>query len=350
MHARSSGSSGTGIGIGVLSNGIRTLAERQTTGDVPALVTVLPGQDGEGDEGTAMLEIVHDLAPGAHLYFATALGGQARFAANIEALCEAGADVVVDDVFYFGEGAFQDDIVARGINNATGNGCFYFTPAANSGNLDHGTAGVWEGDFEAAEEMPPGIEGVAHDLGDGNSNRNCWNLVFGLQLKWADSLEASSNDYDLYLFDETLTTLLDSSTDAQTGSENPYEFIPTEKATVGSRLVVVKASGEDRYLRVNTIRGRLDDATDGQIYGHMGAKSAITTAAVDARAAGGTGGIFDGSESVEDFSSDGPRRIFYEPDGTPITPDDFSSNGGELLQKPDVAAADGVSTATPGFG
>lgn len=349
-NARSQfGVSGTGIGIGVLSNGIRTLADRQATGDVPALVTVLPGQEGRGDEGTAMLEIVHDLAPGAHLYFATALGGQARFAANIEALCEAGADVVVDDVFYFAEGAFQDDIVARGINSVTASGCFYFTPAANSGNLDHGTAGVWEGDFEAAEEMPPGIEGIAHDFGSGNSNPIV-ELGLRLQLKWTDPLEASSNDYDLYLFDETLTTLLDSSTDAQTGSENPYEFIPTEKATVGSRLVVVKASGDDRYLRLNTIRGRLGNATAGAIFGHMGAKSAITTTAVDARAAGGTGGIFDGSESVEDFSSDGPRRIFYEPDGTPITSDDFSSNGGELLQKPDVAAADGVSTATPGFG
>ena len=349
VRARSQfGVDGTGIGIGVLSDGIRTLADRQATGDVPALVTVLPRQEGQGDEGTAMLEIVHDLAPGAHLYFATALGGQARFAANIKALCEAGADVLVDDVLYLGESAFQDDIVARGINEATGNGCFYFTPAANSGNLDHGTAGVWEGDFEAAEEMPPGIEGVAHDFGGGISDRIA-ELGFGLQLKWADPLEASSNDYDLYLFDETLTTLLDSSTDVQAGSENPYEFIPTEEATVGSRLVVVKASGEDRYLRINTIRGRLDDATDGQIYGHMGAKSAITTTAVDARAAGGTGGVFDGSESVEDFSSDGPRRIFYRPDGTPITPDDFSSTGGELLQKPDVAAADGVSTATPNF-
>ena len=136
---------GTGIGIGVLSNGVRTLAARQASGDLPDRVTVLPGQAGSGDEGTAMLEIVHDLAPGAELYFATALGGQARFAANIEALCEAGADVIVDDVYYILEAAFQDDVVAQGVNAAVADGCVFVSAGGNGGNLNDGTAGVWEG-------------------------------------------------------------------------------------------------------------------------------------------------------------------------------------------------------------
>lgn len=63
------------------------------------------------------------------------------------------------------------------------------------------------------------------------------------------------------------------------------------------------------------------------------------------------GGEFTGGATnpVEWFSSDGPRQIFFEADGTPITPGDFLSTGGELRLKPDVAAADGVTTATPGF-
>src|SRR5437868_3505299 len=61
---------GTGIRIGVLSNGVSSLADSQARGDLGP-VTILPGQGGSGDEGTAMLEIVHDLAPGAQLYFAT---------------------------------------------------------------------------------------------------------------------------------------------------------------------------------------------------------------------------------------------------------------------------------------
>ena len=91
---------GTGIGVGVIANGVQSLADRQATDDLPARVTVLPGQEGSGDEGTALLEIVHDLAPGAELYFATGYGGEARMAENIEALCEAGANVIVDDIGY----------------------------------------------------------------------------------------------------------------------------------------------------------------------------------------------------------------------------------------------------------
>jgi subtilisin family serine protease len=76
-------------------------------------------------------------------------------------------------------------------------------------------------------------------------------------------------------------------------------------------------------------------------------------AAVNVAAANinGVPGVFDAGDNppVETFSSDGPRRVFFEPDGTPITPGDFSSTGGEVRQKPDIAAADGVMTATPGF-
>ena len=63
----------------------------------------------------------------------------------------------------------------------------------------------------------------------------------------------------------------------------------------------------------------------------------------------GVGGVFAGGEEVETFSSDGPRRIFFEANGTPITPGDFSSTGGTVRPKPDLAGADGISTATPGF-
>lgn len=49
-------------------------------------------------------EIVHDVAPGASIYFCSAFNGQSRFASCIDKLVAQGCKVIVDDVSYFGEG------------------------------------------------------------------------------------------------------------------------------------------------------------------------------------------------------------------------------------------------------
>ena len=201
------GVTGAGIGIGVLSDGVDTLSERQKTGDVPARVTVLPGQEGTGREGTAMLEIVHDLEPGAELYFATGFTGQAQFAANIEALCEAGADDIVDDIGYFLEANFQDGIIAQGVNAATEGGCYFFSAAGNDGNLNDGTSGVWEGDYVMGSALTVEGEtlGARHNFGsvdDVQEGNPVLGAFFGtVVLQWSDPLGGSENDYDLFLVD-----------------------------------------------------------------------------------------------------------------------------------------------------
>ena len=359
------GVDGAGIAVGVLSDGVNTLAAQQATGDVPALVTILPGQEGgafrsscggasTGTEGTAMFEIVHDLAPGAELFFATAGGGQAQMAQNIEDLCEAGADVIVDDVGYLFDPAFQDGDIARAISTVTENGCHYFTAAGNGGSLHHGTSGVWEGDFAAGPTLRVDgtVLGTAHAFGDDVAwNRITRDSTSGVVLQWADPWGASTNDYDLFLLDAN-NNLLAASTSTQNGTQDPFEYIAGSCVSdrTGTRLVIVRNTGAaDRYLRLTYARGGLAVATTGRTFGHSASRDAVGVAAVDARSAAGAGGVFNGTELVETFSSDGPRRIFFEADGTAITPSDFSSSGGRVLQKPDLAAADGVRTSTPGF-
>ena len=341
-----------GIGIGVLSNGVRSLADRQATGDLPARVTVLPGQAGRGDEGTALLEIVHDLAPGAELYFATGFGGQAQMAKNIEALCEAGANVIVDDIGYTNEAAFQDDIVAQGVNAAVTDGCDFFSSGGNDGNRTYGTTGVWEGDYAAGTSLIVDGEtlGVRHDFGGGmEANEVSGFRVSAIVLQWADPLGASANDYDLFLVNED-GDVVASSTDTQDGTQDPIESILSPIFDYsGLSVVVVKTSGSDRYLRVHAFDGRLAIQTAGNLYGHSAAENAVSVAMVDVRTAAGSGNVFNGTESVRTNNSDGPRRIFFQPDGTAITAGNFSSTGGELLQKPDLTAASCVTTATPGF-
>ena len=146
--------------------------------------------------------------------------------------------------------------------------------------------------------------------------------------------------------------MLASSTNTQDGTQDPIEWIrgSCSDDREDTRLVIVKNTGAaDRYLRLNYAREGLEIATASHTFGHSASKDAVGVAAVDVTTAGAAGGVFNGTEPVETFSSDGPRRIFFEADSTPITPGDFSSTGGRVLQKPDLAAADAVSTSTPGF-
>jgi hypothetical protein len=119
-QAVNDGVRGDGVTVGVLSDSAlpARIAALIASGDLPASVQVLPGQQGPStgtDEGAAMMEIVHDIAPGANLIYATAFTSVASFANNILALHAAGASVIVDDVSYFNEGAFQDGPIARAV-------------------------------------------------------------------------------------------------------------------------------------------------------------------------------------------------------------------------------------------
>jgi YDG domain/Subtilase family len=346
------GVDGTGVSVGVLSDSVDSLAAVQATGDLPAQVTVLPGQGSSGTgEGTAMLEIVYDIAPGANLFFATANGGQAQFAQNILALGAAGCNVIVDDVGYLAEPVFQDGIVAQAVETVTAAGAVYFSAAGNSGNLTDGTSGVWEGDFVATAGSGPLAGSTVHDFGGGVSYDTVTvdsPSLFTLQ--WSDAFGASANDYDLYLLNSARTVIYDASTDAQSGTQDPFEAIDSSGFNdVGNVLVIVQYSGSARYLHLNSNRGRLAIETSGQTWGHSAAASAFSVAAVNVGTAGGGAFVGGSSNPVETFSSDGLRRVFYTADGTPITPGNFSSTGGSVRQKPDIAAADGVSCATPGF-
>src|SRR3954452_21317559 len=357
------GANGSGIKIGVLSDGVTNLATSQASGDLGP-VTVLPGQTGSGDEGTAMLEIIHDLAPGAQLYFATAFASITSFASNIRALRAAGCDIIVDDVAYFAETPFQDGqaanvvsntnggVVIDAVNDVTAQGALYFSSAGNSGHLSAGTSGTWEGDF--VDDGPtPAIGGLTsgslHRFGSQNFTAIVRPAATApTNLSWSDPLGGSANDYDLFRLNADGTAVIASSTNIQSGTQDPYEQLRTP-GSPGERLVIVKSNtAAIRFLHLGTNRGVLSIATAGETHGHAAAAAAFDVAATPA--VGPFPQPFNASNVVETFSSDGPRRVFFNADGTPYTANNSSSTGGVLRQKPDITAADGVSvTGAGGF-
>jgi hypothetical protein len=361
------GIDGTGVKIGVLSNGVVSLSQSQATGDLPADVTVLPGQAGTGDEGTAMLEIVHDIAPGSKLYFATAFSSITNFADNINKLRAAGCDIIVDDVFYFTESVFQDGqtpaiisntnggVVTQAVNDVTASGAMYFSSAGNEGNLNDGTAGVFEGDFANGGTLAligGASSGPVHDFDPGAAVSQFDRITLGsanpITATWSDPLGASNNDYDLYILNSAGTALVAASTGTQSGTQDPIEIVGGGANVTNNRIVVAKFAGADRFLHVNTFRGRLLFATPGQTHGHSAAAQAYSVAATPS--VGPFPAPFTSANTVETFESDGPRKLFFQPNGTPYTAGNFSSTGGLTRQKPDITAADGgVVSGVGGF-
>jgi len=344
--------SGVGVKVGVLSDSVDFLAQSQAGGDLPSVTVITNaagllqnGFDGRSrsGEGTAMLEIVHDIAPGAELFFATGFGGEAALADNVRRLRSIyRCDIIVDDVGFGFSTPFQDGVAARAVSEVIADGAIYFSSAGNEGNKNDETASAWEGDFQDA--VANGIH--FHLFGGAAYNtvtRTSTVANYGF-LSWADPLGQSTNDYDLFVFDQTGTNLLNAANNPQASDADPIEAVA--KLQPGSRIVIVRASGESRFLHLDVGRGRLGTSTEGRTKGHSAVEGAFSVGAVSVVGASSNSVFVGGSKhKVEGFSSDGPRRIFFAEDGAPITPGNYSSTGGLVRQKPDIAAADGGKTS-----
>jgi len=350
------GVTGRGIKVGILSdsldNGAGALANAYAVGALdPRQVHVLADEAGEGaGEGLAMMEIVHAIAPGAELYFATGNGGPAHMADNILSLCDGHCDVIVDDLTYFSESPFQDEAIATAVNEVSANGVLYFSSARNSGNKKHGTSGTWEGDFHDGGPAGPqfasaGAGARIHVFEDGVTLNTADIAGPGdrVDLFWSDPVGGSSNGYDLFVVNNR-GEVVRSSTTSHTGTQDPYQSV--DRLRQGESIVIVKEAGaEPRFLHLDTGRAQLRHSTGGNVRGHnaSGASNAFSVAAMRVPSPAAP---FGGSPTaaVEQFSSDGPRRVFYDADGRPLTPGNLSSTGGVLRLKPDLTAADGGST------
>ena len=110
--------------------------------DIPANIHILPVTPtiSGTDEGRAMLQIVHDVAPGAELYFRTGFHTAGDMARGIKELRDAGCKVIVDDITYSTEPFLKDGIIAKTVDevkSAAGGGVTYFSSAGNFGNKSY---------------------------------------------------------------------------------------------------------------------------------------------------------------------------------------------------------------------
>jgi hypothetical protein len=409
------GVDGAGVTVGILSDSFDqdTSAPTHAAGDVasgdlpgpgnpcgyPAAVNVLenfiPFEPGElpGDEGRAMAQIVHDLAPASPLAFASAFNGELAFAAAIEKLARplalggAGARVIVDDVGYFEEPFFQDGPVAVAANNVNAAGASYFSAAGNDNLIDSGGRDIasWEAPAYrttscpsalviAAAMVPPG-DCMDFDPGAGSDNAFGITVSKGatltLDLQWAEPWNGVKTDLDAYLLDSSGNPL--EVDDGKGGKElvggygdNPTSQRPVEvfqwendtgsatavrlaisrcaltcnpKATAGltPRLKFALLQNGSGVTATEYPQSKEGDVVGPTLYGHAGAAGAIATAAIR----------FSNSAAAETYSSHGPVTHYFGPVSSksaapPIAP--------ATIAKPDLAATDcGVTSFFASF-
>jgi hypothetical protein len=315
---------GAGSKVGVISDGVSGLAASQGTGDLPVSVQVLSA--GTGDEGTAMLEIVHDCAPGAALAFSSGFPTSLAFINSVNNLRGAGAQIIVDDLGFFAEPYFEDGPIAT--NDKTAGALALRVSAAGNDRQTH-----YAGTFTPG---PPETEfiGVRHIFGGGDTF-----LAFrvgaggtaSIILQWGNPFGLSGDDYDLCVRQPGGGALVACSLEFQDGNDDPIEGVQVSCPGPGQcagEIQITRFAGVTRPLKFFCIGScALDEfiVTAGSIFGHPAVPEVLAVAAAGAAS----------PTTIEPYSSAGPVNILFP--------------GAVTRSKPDVTGIDCVSTTRPGF-
>jgi hypothetical protein len=361
------GVSGAGVKVGVLADSFNltnpatasypggdNAAADSAGGDLPAagVQVIQESSSGGSDEGRAMLQIIHDIAPNASLLFATSGSTQATFASNILALAAAGAKIIVDNTTFFDELAYQDGPIAQAINQVATQGVIYFAAAGPGINNGHnGYEGAWVDGGAATIGTTQGGSISEHFMqfapGQNYMTINL-QLVDHIVLQWSRPANSASgpspgagDDLDLFITNAAGDRIFQQSIAVNTNGD-PVEVISL------TALAANQSTGIN-YLRVglfsgtapseikviaykNTLGNALaSNLDDGTIYGHAAADGAI---AVGAAAFSQTPDFGVSPPGVESFSASGPTKVMFDVNGNLLsTP--------SVRQTPSITAPDG---------
>jgi hypothetical protein len=395
------GVDGSGITVGILSDSYdraTTAADGKTaiathaaedvaSGDLPGPASGCPGQEtavdvlgdpapeaGQPvfDEGRAMAQAVHDVAPGAKLAFASAYQGELAFAESIERLAApvllggAGADVIVDDISYFEEPFFQNGPVAAAVEKVVGDGVAYVSAAGNNNLFD--AAGNEIASWETPAYRDSGgcpapvakyvAAGLAHcldfDPGEGVDNTFGITVSRGstltLDLQWAEPWDGVGTDENAYLIGPDGSTIVAASLRPNTGrkgTQEPVELLQWTNSESSARvvqLVVNRPSGGNPRTKVALLqngggvtateypRSAGGDVVGPTVFGHAAAAGAIAVGAIR----------WSSTAAPERFSSRGPATNYFGPVAGITAAAALPAP--EALAKPDVTATDCART------
>jgi len=295
------------------------------------------------------MHLVHDIAPGADLFFLSGTNGFARMANGIlQLVSEHNIDIIVDDAKSLAAPFFQKGALAQAVEQAVQHGVTYVTAAGNSARLSYQS--------EYRNSYNPALDLNAHDFDPGEATDIFQRVdipegkALSLIFQWdspafsVSGTAGATTDLDIHLVNSAGQSVIAESVEANLGKD-PIEilefFNPEGSGQTEFNLLISKNSGPDPSLVKYIVFSRFDGSIaehhskSGTIFGHANIESAITV---------GAGNFLEtpvyGQESplLEFFSSAGGQ-----------TPWLFDAQGNRIANptspdKPDVIAPDNVNT------
>ncbi len=348
---------GKGVPVGVLSDSYDCLggaAQGVTDGELPNTIQNL--QEGfcdsvVFDEGRALTEVIHDVAPGASLLFHTAGGGQANFAQGILDLADAGAKVIVDDGLYLTEPYFQDGIISQAIDQVKSRGVTYFSSAGNSGRDSSEL-----NNYAEATDTSLGFPINVADFNPGTDVDSCFEIeappgaVFNWLLQWDEPFASaggagSASDLGLlvYVGRNCEPQNLFGFYDIPNVGADPLEFFgatnlsPDQPLAVGFRVVRLEGNkpGKLKMMVDGATVTDENDTNSSTINSHANSRGGMGVGAAYYKK---TPEFGQNPALVESFSSAGGTPILFDTSGNRLSQP-------EQREQPAIIGPDGVDTS-----
>jgi len=341
------GVDGAGVTIGTLSDSYNCrggAAGDVASGDLPVGVQVLEEEAGclsGSDEGRAMMQIIHDVAPGASQAFHSAFNGSAAFANGIIDLAMlAAADIINDDVIYFAEPMFQDGIIAQAVDSVKAMGVAYFSAAGNQADESY------EDDFRNSGVSGSSAGSVRHDFDAGAGVDTLMEVTIPANtqvifvLQWDDPFFSVSGapgadtDMDIILYSSTgIQKAAGLNNNLGGDAVEIFSYTtprgPNKNYQIGIEHYAGPLPGRIKLVYFGTMTINEFATRSATSYGHAIAAGgqAVGAARYDRTPEFGVS-----PPGLESFSSHGGTPILFDTAGNPVM---------ELRQKPDFVAPDG---------
>lgn len=338
------GLNGAGVTVGVQSSGVASLATIQARGELPAVQVVYPAGNQSSvaaDEGTALMEEIHAVAPGAKLVYCGP-STFVDFTSCMTQLINAGATVLVDDT-----GFSSDGLMSQNNDNSSAVAQILAqNPAVmmmSSAGNNEGT--YWEGNYfpvsVAATTLPtlscPASSGPPDNYvaAFGTATSETLTITgnynsFPLLLAWADPPGQISHRFEIYLFAAGGTEPLGCFSTAGATTDQFMQTLDLPNGTYSLVVASQDASASGEFMKLWAGGDGLTAfsvATSGGLISPQDAVPGLITVG----AVNGSDGIGD---SIEAFSSTGPLTVMFP---TPAS-----------LQAPFLVAPDGINVDANG--